>query len=569
MKEDFDIPYIEDPSELNLQLDQLYFNEIENIDTIIKETKVYDLEIDKIHNYQTNIGLVHNGGGRRKGSFAIYLEPWHRDIEVFLDIRNNHGKEEMRARDLFNALWIPDLFMERVEENGKWSLFCPNEVLIATGKKLQDVYGDEFKELYIKCEAIGIGKEIQARDLWNHIITAQRETGTPYMAYKDAANKKSNQKNIGVIKSSNLCIEIMEVSTPEEQAVCNLASIALPKCIIDNKFNFDKLISITTQITKNLNQVIDVNWYPTKETEMSNLNNRPIGIGVQGLADTFAILGYAFDSPEAELLNKQIFETIYYAAITESCNIARDLSECKYTINCDTVCEKPCYSGAYSSFKGSPASQGILQFDMWGITPQMYDWHNIKENIKEFGLRNSLLIALMPTASTGQILGNNECFEPFNSNLSSRRTLAGEFIVINKHLIRDLERIDLWSKSMKNKLVIEKGSVQNIPEIPVELKERYKTAYELSQKVILNMCADRGAFICQSQSMNLFIADITDSKLSSAHFYAWKKGLKTGMYYLRTKAAVDAIQFTVDQDEVKEDKTCSLDDIEGCEVCGA
>lgn len=569
MKEDFDIPYIEDPSELNLQLDQLYFNEIENIDTIIKETKVYDLEIDKIHNYQTNIGLVHNGGGRRKGSFAIYLEPWHRDIEVFLDIRNNHGKEEMRARDLFNALWIPDLFMERVEENGKWSLFCPNEVLIATGKKLQDVYGDEFKELYIKCEAIGIGKEIQARDLWNHIITAQRETGTPYMAYKDAANKKSNQKNIGVIKSSNLCIEIMEVSTPEEQAVCNLASIALPKCIIDNKFNFDKLISITTQITKNLNQVIDVNWYPTKETEMSNLNNRPIGIGVQGLADTFAILGYAFDSPEAELLNKQIFETIYYAAITESCNIARDLSECKYTINCDTVCEKPCYSGAYSSFKGSPASQGILQFDMWGITPQMYDWHNIKENIKEFGLRNSLLIALMPTASTGQILGNNECFEPFNSNLSSRRTLAGEFIVINKHLIRDLEKIALWSKSMKNKLVIEKGSVQNIPEIPVELKERYKTAYELSQKVILNMCADRGAFICQSQSMNLFIADITDSKLSSAHFYAWKKGLKTGMYYLRTKAAVDAIQFTVDQDEVKEDKTCSLDDIEGCEVCGA
>lgn len=499
------------------------------------------------------------GGGRRKGSFALYLEPWHRDIFDFLDIRKNHGKEEMRARDLFNALWIPDLFMKRVEENGKWTLFCPNEVLGATGKRLQDVYGEEFEVLYTKCEVIGIGKEIQARDLWDHIVTVQTETGTPYMAYKDAANKKSNQKNIGTIKSSNLCIEIMEVSTPEEQAVCNLASIALPKCIIDGVFNFERLLHITTQVTRNLNQVIDKNYYPTKETEVSNMNHRPIGIGVQGLADAFAILGYAFDSQEARELNKQIFETIYYAAVKESCNIA---SHNKMAINND---------GAYSSFKGSPASKGIFQFDMWGEEAKMYDWDSLKEDVKKFGMSNSLLLALMPTASTGQILGNNECFEPFNSNLSSRRTLAGEFVIVNKHLVRDLQSINLWSSSMKNKLVLEKGSVQNIPEIPVELKERYKTVYELSQKVIIDMAADRGAFICQSQSMNLFMTDITPSKLSSAHFYAWKKGLKTGMYYLRTKAAADAIQFTAEKEVVSEaDKlACSLDNPDECKMCGS
>lgn len=500
------------------------------------------------------------GGNKRKGSFALYLEPWHRDIFDFLDIRKNHGKEEMRARDLFNALWIPDLFMKRVEENGKWTLFCPNEVLGATGKRLQDVYGEEFEELYTKCEAIGIGKEIQARDLWEHIITVQTETGTPYMAYKDAANKKSNQKNIGTIKSSNLCIEIMEVSTPEEQAVCNLASIALPKCIIDGQFNFERLLHITTQVTRNLNQVIDQNYYPTKETETSNMNHRPIGIGVQGLADTFALLKIAFDSQEARELNKQIFETIYYAAVKESCNIAKQ-----------GVYAFGDLTGAYSSFKGSPASKGIFQFDMWGVEAKMYDWNSLKEEVMRFGMRNSLLLALMPTASTGQILGNNECFEAFNSNLSSRRTLAGEFIIINKHLVRDLEALGLWSKSMKNKLILEKGSVRNIPEIPTEIKEIYKTVYEISQKVIIDMAADRGAFICQSQSMNLFMAEITASKLSSAHFYAWKKGLKTGMYYLRTKAAADAIQFTAEKEDVSEAEklACSLDNPDECKMCGA
>lgn len=492
-----------------------------------------------------------NQGGKRKGSFSFYLEPWHRDIEAFLDIRKNHGKEEMRARDLFNALWVPDLFMERVEENGKWTLFCPNEVLEATGKALQDVYGDEFKELYLKCEAIGIGKEIQARDLWQHIIDVQIETGTPYIGYKDAANKKSNQKNIGVIKSSNLCIEVMEVSTPTEQAVCNLASIALPKFIINGQFDHDELIFVTRQIVRNLNQVIDINYYPTKETSTCNFNHRPIGIGIQGLADTFAILGYAFDSKEAKELNIAIHETIYYAALTESCELAAK-------------------HGAYSTFEGSPASKGILQFDMWEKKHNLfYDWDLLKEDIKEYGLRNSLLLAEMPTATTGQILGNNECFEPFNSNLSTRSTLAGTFPVINEHLVRDLEKINLWNKDIKNKLIIENGSVQNIPEIPVELKERYKTAYELSQKVIIDMAADRGAFICQSQSMNVFIKEPNFAKLSSMHFYGWKAGLKTGMYYLRTKAAADAIKFTVDIEKAKEDISCSLDDPDNCEVCGA
>lgn len=507
------------------------------------------------------------GGGKRKGSFAIYLEPWHRDIEMFLDIRKNHGKEEVRARDLFNALWVCDLFMERVETNDVWTLFCPNEILIATGKRLQDVYGEEFKALYLELEALKIGKTIQARDLWQHIIEVQAETGTPYLAYKDAANKKSNQKNIGIIKSSNLCIEIMEVSTPTEQAVCNLASIALPKYVKgDGSFDFDKLISVTDQVVKNLNQVIDVNFYPTEETKTSNFNHRPIGIGVQGLADTFAMMGIAFDSKEAKELNKQIFETIYYAAVMASCILAKDRYKITSTL---TEYRNTPYSGAYYSFKNSPASRGELQFDMWGVKPTMYNWDELKEQVKIYGLRNSLLVALMPTASTGQILGNNECFEPFNSNLSTRGTLAGTFPIINKHLVRDLEKEGLWSKEIKNKLVVENGSIQNIPEIPVYLKERYKTAYEISQKVIIDMCADRGAYVCQSQSMNVFVSEASPAKLSSMHFYGWKAGLKTGMYYLRTKAAVDAIKFTAVKEEVAKDITCSIDNKDECEACGS
>lgn len=548
---DFDIPYIEEISSIGLDIDNLLFEKVTSITRIQSNEDVFDLEVERLHNYLTEIGLVHNGGGRRKGSFAIYLEPWHKDIAMFLDIRKNHGKEELRARDLFNALWIPDLFMERVEANDIWTLFCPNEVLITTGKKLQDVYGDDFKALYQECEALKIGTTIQARDLWQHIIEIQTETGTPYIAYKDAVNKKSNQKNIGTIKSSNLCIEICEVSTSTEQAVCNLASIALPKFIRDNVFDHNELICVVAQIVKNLNKVIDVNFYPTKETSTSNFNHRPIGIGVQGLADTFALLGFAFDSPEAKQLNKDIFETIYYAALCESNSLASQV-------------------GSYNSFKGSPASKGILQFDMWNIMPSnRYNWALLKESIIEQGLRNSLLLALMPTASTGQILGNNECFEPFNSNLSTRSTLAGTFPVINKHLIRDLEKENLWNRDIKNKLIIENGSVQNIPEIPTYLKERYKTAYEISQKVIIDMAADRGAFVCQSQSMNVFIADVSPAKLSSMHFYGWKAGLKTGMYYLRTKAAADAIKFTVEKEKIVEEITCSIDNKDECEACGS
>lgn len=499
------------------------------------------------------------GGGKRKGSFAIYLEPWHKDIHTLLDIRKNHGKEELRARELFTALWIPDLFMKRVEIEGKWTLFCPNEVLIATGKALQDFYGDEFEELYVKCESLGIGKEISARDLWLYIINSQIETGGPYMAYKDAINKKSNQKNLGTIKSSNLCIEIMEYSDKKETAVCNLASIALPKFIKAGKMDFEELIKVTFQVVKNLNQIIDWNYYPTEETFESNTKHRPIGIGIQGMSDVFAILGFAFDSKEAKQLNKDIFETIYYGALTESNRISSIASN--WNSNGDL-------GGAYIKFDKSPASKGELQFDLWGIKPSnRYNWEDLKKKIINDGLRNSLLLAQMPTASTGQILGNNEACEPFNSNLSTRSTLAGTFPIINKHLVRDLEKINLWNKDVKNKLILENGSVQNIPEIPVELKERYKTAYEISQKVIIDMAADRGAFICQSQSMNIFMANPNIAKLSSMHFYGWKAGLKTGMYYLRTKAAADAIKFTVDQN--KDQITCSLDNKDDCEACGS
>jgi ribonucleoside-diphosphate reductase alpha chain len=515
---------------------------------------------------------VDQGGGKRKGAFAVYLEPWHADIKDFLELKKNHGKEEMRARDLFYALWIPDLFMKRVKEGGTWSLFCPNE---APG--LADTYGDEFEALYNKYEAEGKAREvINAQEFWFQILDAQIETGNPYLLYKDAANAKSNQKNLGVIKSSNLCTEIMEYTSADEVAVCNLASIALNR-FVDLKtktYDFQKLHDIARVVTRNLNKVIDINYYPVKEAENSNMRHRPIGIGVQGLADAFMLMRFPFDSEEAVQLNKDIFETIYHAALTESNAIAeRD--------------------GAYSTFAGSPASKGILQFDMWGVKPSdRYDWDGLKKSIIEKGIRNSLLLAPMPTASTSQILGNNECFEPYTSNLYTRRTLSGEFIVVNKHLLNDLVESGLWSEELKQMLMASNGSIQNIDGIPQELKNLYKTAYELSQKVIINMAADRGAFICQSQSLNLFVENANYSKMSSMHFYSWEKGLKTGMYYLRSKAAVDPIKFTLSTEhqriqakvepkaptieqevidvqptEVPEGWSCTME--EGCLMCGS
>lgn len=469
---------------------------------------------------------VDQGGGKRKGAFAIYLEPWHADIMDFLDLKKNHGAEEMRARDLFYAMWISDLFMERVKTGGDWSLFCPNEC-----PGLHDCYGGEFEALYHKYESEGKArKTMKAQDLWFAILESQIETGTPYILYKDAANKKSNQKNLGTIKSSNLCTEIMEYTSPDEVAVCNLASLSLPKYVNEDKtFNFEKLHEVTRVVTKNLNKIIDVNYYPVKEAENSNFRHRPIGIGVQGLADAFMMMRMPFDSAEARQMNKDIFETIYHAAVTESNAIAQ-------------------VDGPYSSFEGSPASQGILQFDMWDVKPSdRYDWSGLKEEIKSTGLRNSLLLAPMPTASTSQILGNNECFEPYTSNIYTRRTLSGEYIIMNKHLLKDLIGLDLWNDTLKQKLMAENGSVQNIDEIPDNLKEMYKTVYEISQKVLIDQSADRGAFVCQSQSLNLFVENPTFSKLSSMHFYGWQRGLKTGMYYLRSKAAVDPIKFTLDK----------------------
>ncbi|AFK02515.1 ribonucleoside-diphosphate reductase, alpha subunit [Emticicia oligotrophica DSM 17448] len=538
---------------------------------------------------------VDQGGGKRKGSFAIYIEPWHADIFEFLDLRKNHGKEELRARDLFYALWISDLFMKRVEANDTWSLFCPNE---APG--LSDCYGEEFEKLYEKYELEGKArKTIKAQDLWFAIMESQIETGTPYMLYKDAANKKSNQKNLGTIKSSNLCTEIIEYTAPDEVAVCNLASIALPKYIVKDektgfmKFDHEKLYEVTKVITKNLNKVIDVNYYPVIEAERSNLRHRPIGLGVQGLADTFITLRMPFESDEARRLNKEIFETIYFAAMESSMEMAMA-------------------DGPYSTWEGSPISQGIFQFDMWGVSPDSgrWNWEELREKVKTHGVRNSLLVAPMPTASTSQILGNNECFEPYTSNIYTRRVLSGEFVVVNKHLLKDLVKIGLWNDTMKNKLIAANGSVQGIAEIPQNLKDLYRTAWEIKQKTIIDMAADRGAFICQSQSLNIFMENANFGKLTSMHFYAWKAGLKTGMYYLRTKAASDAVKFTVDRqaiaevvpatsavsekplDYVKyaEEQTakataaatfsseaeyqyaamqCSLDDPEGCEMCGS
>lgn len=476
---------------------------------------------------------VDQGGNKRPGAFAMYLEPWHDDVFEFLDLRKNHGKEEVRARDLFYALWIPDLFMKRVEANQDWTLMCPNEC-----PGLDDVYGDEFEALYEKYEKEGRGRRtIKAQKLWYAILEAQTETGNPFMLYKDACNRKSNQKNLGTIKSSNLCCEIVEYSSPDEVAVCNLASLALPTYIQKDDsgswFDFKKLHDVTKIIVRNLNNIIDRNYYPVKEAEYSNFRHRPIALGVQGLADAFMSLRLPFDSAEAKELNIQIFETIYHGAVEASIELAKEF-------------------GPYETYEGSPASEGLLQFDLWKVTPSdLWDWDEIKKNMKIHGLRNSLLVAPMPTASTSQILGFNECFEPYTSNIYSRRVLAGEFQIVNQWLLRDLVDMGLWNETMKNRIISDNGSIQNIPNIPAEIKALYKTVWELSQKTIIDLAADRAAFIDQSQSLNIYIQSPTMGKLTSMHFYGWKKGLKTGMYYLRTMAASAPIQFTVDQESLK------------------
>ncbi len=534
--------------------------------------------------YNDTARYVDQGGGKRKGSFAVYVEPWHADIFDFLDLKKNHGKEEMRARDLFYALWIPDLFMERVEADGEWTLMCPNEC-----PGLPDVYGEKFEELYKKYESEGKGrKTIKARQLWEEILESQIETGTPYMLYKDAANSKSNQKNLGTIRSSNLCTEIIEYTADDEVAVCNLASIALPKFVKEGKFDHDLLFKITYTVTKNLNKVIDRNYYPVPEARNSNMRHRPVGLGVQGLADTFIMLRYPFTSDEAKQLNADIFETIYYASLTASKDLAK-------------------IDGTYESYPGSPISEGIFQYNMWGLEESdlsgRWDWSTLREEVKEHGVRNSLLLAPMPTASTSQILGNNECFEPYTSNIYTRRVLSGEFIVVNKHLLIDLVKLGLWNNELKDEIIRANGSVQGIDIIPDNIKELYKTVWELSMKDIIDMAADRGAFIDQSQSMNLFMENANIGKVTSMHFYAWKKGLKTGMYYLRTKAAADAIKFTVQKqakaqvepvvsseqtEKIQEERVskleeaakkmaaenadmiaCSIDNPDECEACGS
>ena len=512
--------------------------------------------IPMLRNFDMTARYVDQGGGKRKGSFAIYLEPWHSDIFEFLQLKKNHGKEELRARDLFYAMWIPDLFMKRVESNSDWSLFSPDEA-----KDLHETYGEEFEKLYEKFEKEGKArKTVKAQDLWFEILEAQIETGNPYILYKDACNIKSNQKNLGTIKSSNLCTEIVEYTSPDEVAVCNLASIALNKFVKDDMtYDHKKLYEITKVITRNLNKVIDVNYYPVEEARNSNMRHRPIGIGVQGLADTFILMRHAFDSPEAKKLNEEIFETIYFGAMEASMEIAKK-------------------EGTYKTYEGSPVSKGIFQFDMWGIAPssKRWDWTKLKREVKKHGVRNSLLLAPMPTASTSQILGNNECFEPYTSNIYTRRVLSGEFIVVNKHLLKDLIKLNLWNESMKDRLMEANGSIQGIKEIPDDIKLLYRTVWEVSQKSIIDMAADRGAYICQSQSMNIHMQDANFGKLTSMHFHAWKKGLKTGLYYLRTKAAADAIKFTIVKDEksqTMEDKQaavqCSIDNQDDCEMCGS
>jgi ribonucleoside-diphosphate reductase alpha chain len=494
---------------------------------------------------------VDQGGGKRKGAFAIYLEPWHADIIGFLDLRKNHGKEELRARDLFYALWISDLFMKRVEADGNWSLFCPHE---APG--LAECFGEAFEQLYERYEAEGRArKTIKAQELWFAILEAQIETGTPYMLYKDAANRKSNQQNLGTIKSSNLCTEILEYTSADEVAVCNLASLALPRFVQDGRFDFEKLYEVTYQVTKNLNRIIDHNYYPVEEARRSNLRHRPIGLGVQGLADVFILLRLPFESELAKMLNKNIFETIYFAAMTASKDLAKT-------------------AGTYETFAGSPLSKGLFQFDLWNVQPSdRHDWETLRAEVMQYGVRNSLLVAPMPTASTSQILGNNECFEPYTSNIYVRRVLSGEFIIVNKHLLKDLVQLGLWNDIMKNKIIAANGSIQQIREIPDHIKALYKTVWEIKQRHLIDMAADRGAYICQSQSLNLFVDSPTAAKLTSMHFYAWKKGLKTGMYYLRTQAAAQAVQFTVEKqgsqqmEPVVAGATCSME--AGCVTCSA
>ena len=502
---------------------------------------------------------VDQGGGKRKGSFAMYIEPWHADVFDFLDLKKNHGKEENRTRDLFLALWIPDLFMKRVKENGEWTLMCPHEC-----PGLSDVHSEAFEKLYLQYEKEGKGrKTIKAQDLWFKILESQIETGTPYMLYKDAANAKSNQQNLGTIKSSNLCTEIIEYTAPDEIAVCNLASLALPKYVNEDKsFDHDKLFEVTYQATVNLNRIIDENFYPVEDARRSNMRHRPIGLGVQGLADTFILMGFPFESLEARNLNREIFETIYFAAMTASKDQAIAY-------------------GTYETYAGSPVSKGVFQYDMWGVTPSnRWDWKLLKDEVSKHGVRNSLLLAPMPTASTAQILGNNECFEPYTSNLYTRRVLSGEFIIVNRHLLKDLVKNGLWNREMRLKIMAANGSIQNISEIPQPIKDLYKTAWEISQKAIIELAADRGAYICQSQSLNIFMENANFGKLTSMHFYGWEKGLKTGMYYLRTKAATDAIKFTVDQvisAETTEDESlsleeqaaiaCSIENPDSCEMC--
>merc|ERR1711899_508875 len=481
--------------------------------------------------YNNTARYVDQGGNKRPGAFAMYLEPWHADIFAFLDLRKNHGKEEQRARDLFYALWIPDLFMKRVKEFGMWSLMCPHEC-----PGLADCWGEEFEKLYTKYESEGkFRKQVKAQDVWSAIVESQIETGTPYMLYKDACNRKSNQQNLGTIKCSNLCTEIVEYSSADEVAVCNLASIAVNQFVDAQKkiFDFNRLKEVTKVVTKNLNKIINVNYYPVPEARKSNMRHRPIGIGVQGLADAFILMRHPFESEEAQLLNKQIFETIYYGALEASCELAEKV-------------------GAYETYEGSPVSKGILQYDMWNVTPtDLHDWAALKAKIAKHGVRNSLLLAPMPTASTAQILGNNEGIEAYTSNIYSRRVLSGEFQVVNQHLLRDLTELDIWSEELKNQIISSNGSIQGIEEIPEDIKNLYKTVWEISQKTVLKMAADRGAFIDQSQSLNVHIAEPNFAKLSSMHFYGWQAGLKTGMYYLRTKAAASAIQFTVDKTKLK------------------
>ena len=498
---------------------------------------------------------IDQGGGKRKGAFAVYLEPWHADIFEFLQLKKNHGAEELRARDLFYAMWINDLFMERVQADGEWSLFCPHEC-----PGLDDCWGEEFTTLYNRYESEGKARRvIKAQELWFTILESQIETGTPYMLYKDAANRKSNQQHLGTIKSSNLCTEIIQYTSPDEIAVCNLASIALPKFIEGAQFNHQKLYDVVYHATKNLNKIIDKNLYPIEEARNSNMRHRPIGLGVQGLADAFIMLRLPFDSDLAQTLNQRIFETMYYAAMSASIDLAKEL-------------------GPYESYAGSPLSKGQLQCDLWLHTPSTtWDWAKLRSDLAQHGARNSLLLAPMPTASTSQILGNNECFEPYTSNIYTRRVLSGEYIIVNKHLLHDLVKIDLWDDAMRNDLVRANGSVQDIPRIPEQLKALYKTVWEIKQKTLIDMAADRGAFICQSQSMNLFMAQPTIAKLSSMHFYTWQKGLKTGIYYLRAKAATQAVQFTVSaaesatvadaDEEIVDGAVCVME--EGCISCGS